>query len=123
MSDVLPRERKPLRAHRLIEPGDFSLTSERVGEVHSIHLFGELDLAAAGAVQDALTRAETSDASAIVVDLSELTFIDSTGIRLLFSAAARSRADADRLVLRRGGAAVQRVFQLTALEERLPFTD
>ena len=115
--------RDPLRAHQLIKLGEFALTSEREGAVHSICLFGELDLATADAVQEELTRVEASDASAIVIDLSGLTFIDSTGIRLLYSAAARSRADCDRLALLRGGAAVQRALQLTALEDHLPFAD
>lgn len=123
MTDAVPRDREPLRADQLIEFGDLTLTSKRQGTVHSICLCGELDLATADVVQDELTRVEGSDASSIVLDLSGLTFIDSTGIRLLFSAAARSRAESERLTLLRGGAAVQRALQLTALEDQLPFAD
>jgi anti-sigma B factor antagonist len=115
--------REPLRAHEAIKLGDLTLTSEREGAVHSICLFGELDLATANSVQDELTRVEASDADSIIVDLSGLTFMDSTGIRLLYRAAARSRADSDRLALLRGGTAVQRALQITALEDRLPFID
>ncbi|MDQ3722060.1 MAG: STAS domain-containing protein [Actinomycetota bacterium] len=112
-----------MRAHELVKLGDLTLTSEREGAVQSICLFGELDLATANAVHDELMRAEAGDASSVVVDLSGLRFIDSTGIRLLVSAAARSRADSDRLALLRGGAAVQRALQLTGLEDHLPFAD
>jgi anti-sigma B factor antagonist len=115
--------REPLRAHEVSKLGDLTLTSEREGAVHSICLFGELDLATANSVQDELTRVEASDADSIIVDLSGLTFMDSTGIRLLYRAAARSRADSDRLALLRGGTAVQRALQITALEDRLPFAD
>ncbi len=115
--------REPLRAHDVIQLGDLTLTSEREGAVHSLCLFGELDLATANSVQDELTRVEASNADSIVVDLSGLTFIDSTGIRLLYCAAARSRADSDRLALLRGGAAVQRALQITALDDHLPFAD
>jgi hypothetical protein len=44
-------------------------------------------------------------------------------VRLLLVAHARSRADSDRLVLLRGPAAVQRVFELTGILDRLPFAD
>ena len=115
------RERS--RATELVALGQLSMTSERDGDVHVVALFGELDLATANTVQDELTRVEASDADSIIVDLSGLTFIDSTGIRLLYVAAARSRADSDRLALLRGGAAVQRALQITALDDRLPFAD
>jgi anti-sigma B factor antagonist len=123
MPDAVRRDRQSLRAHQVIELGDLSMTSERQGAVHSICLVGELDLASADAVQDELMRVEAGDADSIVLDLSGLTFIDSTGIRLLYSAAVRSRADADRLALLRGGPAVQRALQLTALVDHLPFAD
>ena len=123
MSDAVPRDREPLRADQLIELGNLTLTSRREGDVYSICLSGELDLATAGAVDDELIRVESTDASSIVLDLSGVSFIDSTGIRMLFSAAARARTDSGRLTLRRGSAAVQRALQLSALEDQLPFAD
>ena len=68
-----------------------------------------------------IERAEASDARQIVLDLRELTFIDSSGVRMIVCADLRSRQDGDRLRLIRGGARVQRVFELTGVLERLPF--
>lgn len=99
------------------------MTSERAGDMHTICLFGELDLASAEGVLRELQRVEATDVEAIVVDLSGLTFMDSTGVRLIVSADVRSRADSERITLLRGPATVQRVFALTGLEDRLPFTD
>ncbi|HVF79312.1 MAG TPA: STAS domain-containing protein [Solirubrobacteraceae bacterium] len=115
--------RESARAHEVVTFGALTVTSEREGAVHTICLSGELDLATADVVNDELMRAEGDDASSIVLDLSGLTFIDSTGLRLLVTAAARSRADSDRLALLRGGPAVQRAFALTGLEAHLPFAD
>jgi anti-anti-sigma factor len=106
-----------------MELGGLTMTSGRSDAVHSITLSGELDLANAGEVEAELRRAEAGDADSIVLDLSSVSFIDSTGMRLLVAAAARSRADSNRLTLLRGGPAVQRALQLTALEGQLPFAD
>jgi hypothetical protein len=43
---------------------------------------GELDLAVAGEVEETLVSAQRSGAGTIVLDMSKLTFIDSTGKRL-----------------------------------------
>ena len=115
--------REPPPAENVIGPGQLCVRSERIDDVHTIHLEGEVDLATADAVQRELDRAEASDAASIVIDLSGVTFMDSTGIRLLVSAHARSRADADRLMLLRGGPAVQRVMQLSGVDVLLPFAD
>jgi anti-sigma B factor antagonist len=115
------RERS--RATELFGFEQLSMTSERDGEVHVIALFGELDLAAADSVEQELRRVEATDAGSIVVDLSGLTFMDSTGARLLWQADARSRADANRLRLRRGPRIVQRVFEISGVADLLPFTD
>ena len=103
--------------------GEFSMSSELEDGTHTIRLFGELDLASADAVQAELERVEATDAKAVVVDLSGLTFMDSTGVRLVLSAHARSRADANRLSLLRGPASVQRVLELCGVEGMLPFAD
>jgi anti-anti-sigma factor len=115
--------RERARATELVELGQLSMTSERDGDVHVIALFGELDLATADSVEQELRRVEGTDAESIVVDLSGLTFMDSTGVRLVWQAEARSRADANRLTLLRGPHAVQRIFELTGIAGMLPFTD
>ncbi|MDX6690758.1 MAG: anti-sigma factor antagonist [Solirubrobacteraceae bacterium] len=99
------------------------MTSEREDVIHVISLFGELDVATAGEVRGELERAEASDAASIVLDLSGLTFMDSTGIRLLIEARDRSRSDRNRLTLLRGPASVQRVLQIAGVDDVLPFAD
>ena len=115
------RERS--RATEALGCDQLSMTSGRDGSTHVIALFGELDLAAADGVERELRRVEATDASLIVVDLSGLTFMDSTGARLVWQADVRSRAGANRLRLRRGPRAVQRVFEISGVVDLLPFTD
>ncbi len=102
--------------------GGLSLRSERDGETHVIGLLGELDIAGAPALEEELLRVEATDAEAIIVDLTSLEFIDSTGIRLVVMAADRCSADG-RLTLLRGPKQVHRVFEITDLVSRLPFAD
>ena len=68
-----------------------------------------------------MDRAEASDAREIVLDLSNLAFLDSTGLRLVIHADARSRSDGNRLRLLRGTPPVHRLFELCGLTDRLPF--
>jgi anti-anti-sigma factor len=98
-----------------------TVRSEREGDVHTIVLAGELDLATTEGVQRELARVEAGDAVAIVLDLAGLTFVDSTGVQLLLRAAARSRANGNRLVVLRGRPAVQRALEVCGVERLLPF--
>jgi anti-anti-sigma factor len=93
-------------------------TEDRGGRVH-VMLRGELDLSTVGKVQDELSRIEASSPPVLVLDLSKLTFLDSTGLRCLVTADERARGDGRRVVLVRGPEPVQRVFSITRLEERL----
>jgi len=109
------------RAARTSKLGTLALRSARAGEAHVIELIGELDLAGAPHLEEELRRVEAGDAQAIVVDLSGLEFIDSTGIRLLVMASERSQEG--RFSLVRGPQQVHRVFEITDLARRLPFVD
>jgi anti-anti-sigma factor len=123
MTDDVTERREPSRAEMLIDLGALTVRSEREGDVHTIRLSGELDLATADDVQRELERVEATDADSILMDLSQLTFMDSTGVRLLVTAHARARVDSNRLTLLRGGRAVQRILQLSGVEALLPFAD
>ncbi len=109
------------RAENAGRMGSMSIRSEHEGDTYLVELRGELDLDGAPAVEQELLRSEASDAKSIVVDLSHLEFIDSTGIRLVVMAA--KRCDEGRLTLLRGPKQVHRVFEITDLADRLPFAD
>jgi anti-sigma B factor antagonist len=83
---------------------------------------GELDLATAPLLQEELERA-MSAAEAVVIDLSGLGFIDSSGLRILVRAERELRALGRQLVLVRGSRAVDRVFQLTSLDRYFSWGD
>ena len=54
-----------------------------------ITLSGEIDLANAASVEHELRAAVSHQTSAVSVDLTDLAYIDSTGIRILFTFASR----------------------------------
>ncbi len=84
------------------------MSSRREGDVHSINVIGEMDLATTDDVEQLLLDVEASDACVIFVDLSSVTFMDSTAIRC---AHARSRDNGSRLALRRPPDSVRRVLR------------
>jgi anti-anti-sigma factor len=91
--------------------------------MHVIRLAGEMCLAGAPDVEDELRRVVLTSADTVVIDMRELTFIDSSGIRVILQAHRRAPKAGSRLLLVRGPRAVQRPFELTGLAERLPFVD
>jgi anti-anti-sigma factor len=91
---------------------------ERDSAVHVV-LTGELDISTAQRLEDDLRRVEAERPELIVIDLKQLAFLDSTGLRLLITADARAREDGRRLAILRGNEMIQRVLRLTRLDERL----
>ena len=76
-------------------------SEDRDGLVH-IALRGELDLSSAGKLQEELRRVEADAPPVIVLDLSKLVFLDSTGLRCLVTADERARGEGRRVVIVRG---------------------
>jgi anti-anti-sigma factor len=91
--------------------------------VTRVALDGELDLSEADRLERRLLEVERSSPPTLLLDLRDLTFIDSTGIRLVLEADARARRDARRLALVRGPDEVHRVFLIALLDKRLEFVD
>lgn len=78
-----------------------------------IVLSGELDMATAPILEEHLVRVESDGATAILVDLRELTFLDSTGLHAVLAARNRAEANRRQLLLIGATAPVRRVFELT----------
>jgi anti-anti-sigma factor len=105
------------------DPGALRIRIFRDRDAHVIELAGDLDPAGAGHLERELRRAELSEAQIIAVDLRQLTFIESTGIRLILQAHRRSSQGSNRLVVVRGTEAVQRLFEICDIPHTLPFVD
>ena len=81
------------------------------------HLVGEIDLSNVDEVRALVIARSSQEAGALVLDLTETTYLDSTGVRLLFELAERlqSRRQQLRLVVT-DEALVRRVILLTKLD-------
>lgn len=75
---------------------------------------GDLDLATVGSFDEALTFAEST--SHLVIDLSECTFLDSSGMRAIAAAATRH----PRVSIVATDPGILRVFEITTLDTVLP---
>ncbi len=82
---------------------------------------GELDIAGASSTGEAIGEAMPAAARALVVDLSRLEFIDSSGIAMLFGLARRLGGHRRQLrVVARAGEPVQRVLELVEFDRAAP---
>ncbi len=100
-----------------------SIDVSQQGACTTIALDGEWDLARREKTRDAIQSALASRPERVVLDLSRLTFMDSTGIHgILELANLAARLKIDLMVIR-GRRAVNRVFELCQLPERLTFID
>ena len=94
--------------HETYPPSE--VTVQRDGGVATIVVSGELDLATAP--QLSATVAEHSDASLLVLDLNAVTFIDSTGVRVLIEADRACAGSGSRLAVLARDGPVRRVLDL-----------
>ena len=84
-------------------------------------LGGDLDMGARFQAEQALDQLLAEPLEQLVVDLGEVTFVDSTGMGLVLEVNDRARSEGFRLRLLRGPAEVQRVFELAGVADVLPF--
>jgi len=102
---------------------ELNIQAHRRQDRHTLVLTGELDLASAPALEGMVAQACADGASELVLDLSRLTFIDSSGLKAILSARGLCAANRCDLFLTPAKAPVQRLFELTRLIDRLPFRE
>jgi anti-sigma B factor antagonist len=104
-------------------PGPLRIDSRREGDTVVVQLNGELDLASAPDLERELREAEAGNPTRVVIDLSGLAFMDSTGLQALLRTRERANSSSYELTLRRGPHQVQRVFELTKTVDAFSFED
>lgn len=96
-------------------------------EVHREHdrarvtPIGELDIATVGQLDDQLSRLHGAGLRHLVLDLRELTFIDSTALRLILRWDSHANQNGTSFALIKGTSSIQRIFEITRLGDRLRF--
>ncbi len=99
-------------------PPEFSVRRERTARVHRLIPVGELDIATAPILEQVFNDAYDADEDRMmVVDLTELGFIDSSGIRVLLAIAQKAPG---RLRVINGTTAVERLFDITGVRALIP---
>jgi anti-anti-sigma factor len=88
-------------------------------EAAIVRLQGELDLVSAPLLERELERAEIETATVVVLDLEELRFIDSTGLRVLLAAHEHSQERGREFAITPGSEQVQRLLSITRVNEHL----
>jgi anti-sigma B factor antagonist len=106
-------------------PAADSFACEIVREHHTATLraVGSLDIATAPILETQVAELRKAGVRRVILDLTRLYFIDSTGLRCILECDAQARQDGFAIGLIQGPRAVQRVFDLTGTTAQLPFID
>lgn len=112
-TDVSPDEAADLR-----RPEPFAVEIRPDRERVFVIPRGELDLATAGRVWEHIDDLVAAGFTAIMLDLRRLSFIDSTGIRLVLHETRREDATVELID---SAGPVRRAFETVGLRDMLPF--
>src|SRR5439155_15365852 len=109
---ISPQPEPPLRIQIERSPGR-----------ESVAVLGELDIYTAPSLERAVLELEHARPLLLVIDLTGLSFIDSTGLSVLLSAAERARKQSRRLIVVRPPLPALRVFTLTRVDAGMECID
>ena len=108
----------------MTRPPVFRILTNESGSRVEIAIEGELDLATAPRLQAEFERVGALQGIELaIVDLRKLAFLDSTGLEAIMQFDARSRAAGAELVIVRGPRAVERLFAVMQLDQKLRIVD
>ena len=93
----------------------FEASAGRDGEV-VVRVRGEIDMAAAPVFRERLTGVIESNGDDVVVDLADVSFMDSSGLVVLVEAHQKLETASRKLLIARPSPAVTRVLEVTGLD-------
>ncbi len=112
----------PMASNRTdaLRPGELKIQSHLKGGCHTLCLSGELDMVSAAELDSAVTVA-LAEAREVILDIEELTFIDSTGLRAIITCHKSCQHIDIPFRLTPGQPQAKRLFEVTGLLDLLPF--
>jgi anti-sigma B factor antagonist len=115
VTELAPRDASPMAL----------LQIDRTRDEHGVvlGLRGEVDLGSAPELERNLSEIDGERPGRLLIDLSKVDFMDSTGLALLLRAQQAAQASGYELRLRPGSSQVQRLFELTGAGTRFTFED
>jgi anti-anti-sigma factor len=96
---------------------------ERSPDRDCVAVQGELDIYTAPSLEHAVLEVERATPPLLMIDLTGLSFIDSTGLSVLLAAAERARREGRRLIVVRPPLPALRVFTLTRVDAGMECID
>jgi anti-sigma B factor antagonist len=92
-------------------------------DTNIVTLEGEIDLALVPDAERQIAEAEASEPARLVIDLTDVTFMDSSGLRVILTAHRRAEEAGRSFAIVKGGDTVNRLLEVTGLSERLELLD
>lgn len=98
----------------------FKLDVDERGSTRVVRLEGECDMATAPQLQETLQQFRPPAVDQVILDLSDLTFLDSSGIGVIVAALKRLREADGELKIAGASGPVLRVLEITGLDGIIP---
>jgi anti-sigma B factor antagonist len=102
--------------------GDLELSTTRDGTCAVVRVGGEVDLGTAGQLSDHAVAAQQA-ATSLVLDLGGVTFMDSTGLKVLLAVHRRAQLSGGHLALAAPTRSVLKVLTVTGLDKTFTICD
>jgi anti-anti-sigma factor len=107
----------------MVERSLFEVHSELWADTGRLTVAGELDIATAPQLEKEVRAMLGQAVGHLIIDLSRVSFIDSSGLRMFFVLSERARAEGWRLELVRPSPQALSVFQISGAHAHLPFIE
>ncbi len=103
--------------------GALSVGTELRGNSLVVRASGEIDIASAKSLEKEIQSAFHHDGGGVLLDLEDVTYIDSTGLAMLLRAQKVSTANGHKLRITRLSAAVEEAINVTGLDGAFPMVE
>ena len=123
VSDLMPQLEEGLPVGSPEAMNRLQISIEHQSDVVVVRLTGEVDVATAPELDQRLQEIATGGHTNVVIDLSGVEFMDSTGLHSIVRAQYFADANRRQLTLRHGSPQVQRLFEITGVLDRVSFED